>query len=331
MVDSLPALHNVHYHPGEAQVVLGEQRADGNWLDQVIHEQQPLGILQAALRQVPTSAPFHQSATLQPEGRPILESTGFFSRLRELKSRNRYKCGWTSINTVCLKFINVRGKCAPWTNIKVKHRHLYLGLILQQYVFIIVFKQTPWSASRLSEDPSKMRSPVSSSIYLFVQLPENWELGSVWSARQCGGSPGSGRVRWRSWWWSSDWRHRQQKLTYCFYRTRETKAEWKWRLDYNLSGQQTQLIKDMYSFIFISRGASLLFSISIYSICPSWPKGELKCLAKGQNILPNQGAWKPIIVFIKIKMEIYNSSKIYMKNAKIQFEYAVFPVLVWEV
>ena len=191
------------------------------------------------------------------------------------------------------KFINVRGKCAPWTNLKVKCRYLYLGLIFQQYIFIIIFKQTPTSASRLSKDPVKNELARLNLNWFICQLPENWVLGWVWSARQCGGSPGSGRVRWRSGWWSSDWRHRQLKLTYCFYRMQETKADCKWRLDYNLSGQQTQLIKYIYSFIFIWWVARILFSISI-----------------GQNILSNQGAWKPIIFFIKIKMEIYNSSKI---------------------
>lgn len=64
MVEGISTLNNVHHQLGEAQVVLGEQGVDGNWLDHVVHQEKPLGILQAALRQVLPGAAFLQGATL---------------------------------------------------------------------------------------------------------------------------------------------------------------------------------------------------------------------------------------------------------------------------
>ncbi len=64
VVESVSALHDVHNHLGEAQVVLGEQRVDGDRLDHVVHEEESLCVLQAALRQVPPGASLFQCATL---------------------------------------------------------------------------------------------------------------------------------------------------------------------------------------------------------------------------------------------------------------------------
>lgn len=66
MVEGFLALHDVHHHLGKAQVVLGEQRVDGEWLDHVVHEEEPLGVLEAALCQVPPVVSLLQSSTLQP-------------------------------------------------------------------------------------------------------------------------------------------------------------------------------------------------------------------------------------------------------------------------
>lgn len=52
MVESILALHNVHHQLGEAHVVLCKQRVDGNGLDNIVHEEEPLRVLKAALRQV---------------------------------------------------------------------------------------------------------------------------------------------------------------------------------------------------------------------------------------------------------------------------------------
>lgn len=65
MVEGVSALHDVHHQLGEAQVVLGEQRVDGDRLDHIIHEDESLGILEAALCQVPTGASLLQCATLR--------------------------------------------------------------------------------------------------------------------------------------------------------------------------------------------------------------------------------------------------------------------------
>ena len=65
MVEVVSALHDVHYHLGEAQVVLGEQRVYSDRLDHIIHEEEPLGVLEAALRQVPPNASLLQRPTLQ--------------------------------------------------------------------------------------------------------------------------------------------------------------------------------------------------------------------------------------------------------------------------
>lgn len=69
MIEGVPALHDVHHHLGEAQVVLREQRVDGDRLHHVVHEEEPLGVLEAALCQVLPGASFLQRATLQQAGR----------------------------------------------------------------------------------------------------------------------------------------------------------------------------------------------------------------------------------------------------------------------
>lgn len=64
MVEGVSALHDVHHQLGEAQVVLGEQRVDGDRLDHIVHEEESLGVLEAALCQVPPGASLFQCATL---------------------------------------------------------------------------------------------------------------------------------------------------------------------------------------------------------------------------------------------------------------------------
>lgn len=65
VVEGFSALHDVHHQLGEAQVVLSEQRVDGERLHHVVHEVEPLGVLQAALRQVPPRAALLQRPTLR--------------------------------------------------------------------------------------------------------------------------------------------------------------------------------------------------------------------------------------------------------------------------
>lgn len=52
VVERVSALHDIHHQLRETQVVLGEQGVDGYWLDHVVHEEEPLGVLEAALCQV---------------------------------------------------------------------------------------------------------------------------------------------------------------------------------------------------------------------------------------------------------------------------------------
>lgn len=66
MVEGFPALHDIHHQLGKAQVVLGEQRVDRERLDHIVHEEEPLGVLEAALSQVPPVASLLQGSTLQP-------------------------------------------------------------------------------------------------------------------------------------------------------------------------------------------------------------------------------------------------------------------------
>ena len=73
MVEGVPALHDIHHQLGEAQVVLGEQGVDGHRLDHVVHQEESLGVLEAALCEVPPGAPLLQCATLKiEEGRMAL-------------------------------------------------------------------------------------------------------------------------------------------------------------------------------------------------------------------------------------------------------------------
>lgn len=65
MVEGVFALHDIHHQFGEAQVVLGEQGVDGHRLDHIIHQEESLGVLEAALCQVPPRAAFLQGATLR--------------------------------------------------------------------------------------------------------------------------------------------------------------------------------------------------------------------------------------------------------------------------
>lgn len=70
VVESFPTLHDVHNELGEAQVVLGEQRVDAHRLDDVVHQEESLGVLEVALGQVPPRASLVQRATLKnQEGR----------------------------------------------------------------------------------------------------------------------------------------------------------------------------------------------------------------------------------------------------------------------
>lgn len=58
MVEGVFALHNVHHQFREAEVVLGEQGVDSQRLDHIIHQEESLGILEAALCQVPSRTTF---------------------------------------------------------------------------------------------------------------------------------------------------------------------------------------------------------------------------------------------------------------------------------
>lgn len=65
MVESVSALHDVHHQLGEAYVVLSEQRVDRHRLDHVVHEKEPLSVLEAAFSQVPPRPVLLQRATLK--------------------------------------------------------------------------------------------------------------------------------------------------------------------------------------------------------------------------------------------------------------------------
>lgn len=65
MVERLHALDNVHDQVGEANVVLHHQRIDRLRLDHVVHQVEPLGVLQAALRQTLVGTLIVYSTTLE--------------------------------------------------------------------------------------------------------------------------------------------------------------------------------------------------------------------------------------------------------------------------
>ena len=65
MVEGVHALNNVHDQIGEANVVLHDERIYRLGLDHVVHQVEPLGILQAALRQTLIGTFIIYSSTLQ--------------------------------------------------------------------------------------------------------------------------------------------------------------------------------------------------------------------------------------------------------------------------
>lgn len=65
MVEGVHALDDVHHQVGEAHVVLHDQRVDGLRLHHVVHQVEPLGVLQAALRQPVVGAAVIDGAALE--------------------------------------------------------------------------------------------------------------------------------------------------------------------------------------------------------------------------------------------------------------------------
>lgn len=58
----VPALHHVHGHVGEAAVVLHEGGHQAHRLHHLMHQNEPLSVLQAPLRQVHVQALVHRAA-----------------------------------------------------------------------------------------------------------------------------------------------------------------------------------------------------------------------------------------------------------------------------
>lgn len=115
MVEGVPALHDVHYHLGEAQVVLGEQRVDSDRLDHIIHEEESLGVLEAALRQVPPGASLLQCATLQPGRRDQCQAVTCF-RVRRFLFNKRLNLGPLTKNIngyILIRCVSTRALQAP--------------------------------------------------------------------------------------------------------------------------------------------------------------------------------------------------------------------------
>lgn len=97
VVESVFALDDVHHQPGEAHVVLGEQRVDGGRLDNVVHEEEALGVLEAALGQVSSGPVFLQRTALisreQDIFTPILEPVPYWRASRQILLNATYTPG----------------------------------------------------------------------------------------------------------------------------------------------------------------------------------------------------------------------------------------------
>ena len=65
MVEGVHALNDVHDQVGEANIILHDQRIDRLWLHHVVHQVEPLCVLQAALRQTLIGTLIIYSATLE--------------------------------------------------------------------------------------------------------------------------------------------------------------------------------------------------------------------------------------------------------------------------
>lgn len=65
MVEGVHALNNVHDQIREANVILHDQWINRLWLDHIIHQVEPLGILQAALCQALIRTLIIYSTTLE--------------------------------------------------------------------------------------------------------------------------------------------------------------------------------------------------------------------------------------------------------------------------
>lgn len=68
VVKSVHPLDDVHHQVGEAHVVLHDQRVDGLRLHHVVHQVEPLGVLQAALRQAVVETAVVDGAALEGKG-----------------------------------------------------------------------------------------------------------------------------------------------------------------------------------------------------------------------------------------------------------------------
>lgn len=68
MVEGVHALNNVYDQIGEANVVLHDKRIYRLGLDHVVHQVEPLGVLQAALRQTLIRTFVIYSSTLERRG-----------------------------------------------------------------------------------------------------------------------------------------------------------------------------------------------------------------------------------------------------------------------
>lgn len=68
VVEGVHPLDDVHHQVGEAHVVLHDQRVDGLRLHHVVHQVEPLGVLQAALCQAVVGAAVVDGAALQRGG-----------------------------------------------------------------------------------------------------------------------------------------------------------------------------------------------------------------------------------------------------------------------
>lgn len=85
MVEGVHALNNVHDQVGEANVILHDQRINRLRLDHVVHQVEPLGILQAALRQTLVGTLVIYSTTLKRKGNGVRKERRVRCQKRNVK------------------------------------------------------------------------------------------------------------------------------------------------------------------------------------------------------------------------------------------------------
>lgn len=108
VVEGVHALDDVHHQVGEAHVVLHDQRIDGLRLHHVVHQVEPLGVLQAALRQTVVGTLIVDGTALERR-RPCVRSSGSFKKTwQEMRRQQcsetaqKYNREMTAFSQLCL-------------------------------------------------------------------------------------------------------------------------------------------------------------------------------------------------------------------------------------